>query len=366
MRRRTFLGLAAALGACLAGAGCAPAPSEGGPSGGPGFDTSRTALCVLETRENIAASRVIFYDGALAELGELRLPYAGLGGSWELPVVHGGVLFVIPEGYQGRKDERKALEIDLSTLGVRVHRIDRVGMYGIAANDDYVYACSNLNGSSYVSRCSRSGGEVVEAEERGVCVDSIVLCKDRLCAFATDIAAPDDRPWLYAYDLDLSLVERVDLSAFGKHQYRPLPWGGRVYFPSWSGTSEDAESQALGSYDPATGATEAFDLGRQVLEVVPWGERLVALFGDVHDDANGKTTSAAVCEATERWRPGEVVDLGYAFDHAVVRGDTLYTQSDRTLRTYDLTRGWEVQASAEISHIDGRFSCISGMVSAKG
>ena len=261
MRRRTFLGLAAALGACLAGAGCAPAPSEGGPSGGPGFDTSRTALCVLETRENIAASRVIFYDGALAELGELRLPYAGLGGSWELPVVHGGVLFVIPEGYQGRKDERKALEIDLSTLGVRVHRIDRVGMYGIAANDDYVYACSNLNGSSYVSRCSRSGGEVVEAEERGVCVDSIALCKDRLCAFATDIAAPDDRPWLYVYDLDLSLVERIDLSAFGKHQFRPLPWGGRVYFPSWSGTSEDAESQVLGSYDPATGATEAFDLG---------------------------------------------------------------------------------------------------------
>ena len=90
MRRRTFLGLAAALGACLAGAGCAPAPSEGGPSGGPGFDTSRTALCVLETRENIAASRVVFYDGALAELGELRLPYAGLDGSWELPVVHGG------------------------------------------------------------------------------------------------------------------------------------------------------------------------------------------------------------------------------------------------------------------------------------
>ena len=230
MRRRTFLGLAAALGACLAGAGCAPAPSEGGPSGGPGFDTSRTALCVLETRENIAASRVIFYDGALAELGELRLPYAGLGGSWELPVVHGGVLFVIPEGYQGRKDERKALEIDLSTLGVRVHRIDRVGMYGIAANDDYVYACSNLNGSSYVSRCPRSGGEVVEAEERGVCVDSIVLCKDRLCAFATDIAAPDDRPWLYAYDLDLSLVERVDLSAFGKYQFRPLPWGAGCTF----------------------------------------------------------------------------------------------------------------------------------------
>lgn len=170
MRRRTFLGLAAALGACLAGAGCAPAPSEGGPSGGPGFDTSRTALCVLETRENIAASRVIFYDGALAELGELRLPYAGLGGSWELPVVHGGVLFVIPEGYQGRKNERKALEIDLSTLGVRVHRIDRVGMYGIAANDDYVYACSNLNGSSYVSRCPRSGGARSSRPRSRACV----------------------------------------------------------------------------------------------------------------------------------------------------------------------------------------------------
>ena len=42
--------------------------------------------------------------------------------------------------------------------------------------------------------------------------------------------------------------------------------------------------------------------------MVPWGERLVALFGDARDDANGKTTSAAVCEATERWRPGEVVD----------------------------------------------------------
>ena len=88
--------------------------------------------------------------------------------------------------------------------------------------------------------------------------------------------------------------------------------------------------------------------------------------GDARDDANGKTTSAAVCEATERWRPGEVVDLGHALDHAVAGGDTLYAQLDRTLRTYDLTRGWEVQESAEISHIDGRFSHISNMALAEG
>ena len=105
---------------------------------------------------------------------------------------------------------------------------------------------------------------------------------------------------------------------------------------------------------------------RQVLEAIPRTERLVALFGDARDDANGKTTSASVCDAAERWRPGEVVDLGHALDHAVAGGDTLYAQPDWTLRTYDLTRGWEVQASAEIGHIDSRFSYISGMVSAKG
>ena len=60
------------------------------------------------------------------------------------------------------------------------------------------------------------------------------------------------------------------------------------------------------------------------------------------------------------------VDLGHALDHAVAGGDTLYAQLDRTLRTYDLTRGWEVQESAEISHIDGRFSHISNMALAEG
>lgn len=104
---------------------------------------------------------------------------------------------------------------------------------------------------------------------------------------------------------------------------------------------------------------------RQVLEEIPRTERLVALFGDARDGANGKTTSASVCDAAERWHPGEVVDLGHALDHAVAEGDTLYAQPDRTLRAYDLTRSWDVQTSAEIGHIDGRSSHISNMALAK-
>ena len=280
------------------------APELPWPSSGPSFDTTKTALCVLETRENIAASRVIFYDESLRELGDLRLPYAGLGQYAQLPVIHEGALFVIPGGYEGKRNERKVLEIDLSTLNVKAHTIDRVGMYGVAADDDYVYACSNLNGYSYIDRCTRSDGEVIEAKEEGLYVMSIILCEDRLCAFAEDILK--SKPWLLVYDLNLASVSRVDLSPCGRDQCRPLSWEGKVYFPSELGTKgDDDNSEMLGVYDVGTGTLEAIPLGMAIQEVIPWGGRLAAFFGDMHDSANGKTTPVALCDPSDGWSRGD-------------------------------------------------------------
>ena len=42
--------------------------------------------------------------------------------------------------------------------------------------------------------------------------------------------------------------------------------------------------------------------------------------------------------------------------------NTLYVQSEESLRAYDLTRDWAELGETQISHIDHRFSYISGML----
>ena len=69
-----------------------------------------------------------------------------------------------------------------------------------------------------------------------------------------------------------------------------------------------------------------------------------------------------LCDPSDGWSRGDPIDLGYASGHAVVRGDTLYVQSEESLRAYDLTRDWAELGETQISHIDHRFSYISGML----
>lgn len=366
MRRRTFLGLSALslLGILTTETSCTvqnflkfSKKSD--------FNTNNAFFCVLETRQNIAASRIIFYDVSLTELGELPLPYAGLGQNWNLPVVHDNILFVIPEGYQGKLDEKKVLEIDLSTLEVKTHMIDRIAMYGIAANDNYLYTCNNLNGITYISRCNRATEEVIGVSIEGVHASSIALCEGRICCFADHDSPSEYTSWLYVYNLDLNLVDKINLDTCGRAQFRPHVHNGTLFFPSWSDIDENSPrgSKVLGIYHIDSNTLETATFEREILEVLSWNDSLVMLFGDINDDGKaGRTTSIALCDP-ENWECNDLADLGYAVQHAAIKNDILCTHGDRVLRTYDLTQNWEIIKKTDVSHIDKQFSYISGMMS---
>jgi hypothetical protein len=54
---------------------------------------------------------MVLMDDELNVVYELRVGYANLGQDWQLPVVYDGSLYVIPEGIEGKLDEKKALRI---------------------------------------------------------------------------------------------------------------------------------------------------------------------------------------------------------------------------------------------------------------
>ncbi len=74
---------------------------------------------VIETSGSMATSRIAFYDAELNEKESLKLKYATVGDMFCNPVVYKGKLYVIPQGYDIKADEKKVLEVDLSNLKKR-------------------------------------------------------------------------------------------------------------------------------------------------------------------------------------------------------------------------------------------------------
>ncbi|MCI1645385.1 MAG: hypothetical protein LKI67_05050 [Olsenella sp.] len=334
--------------------------------------TAEASFGVIETRQFQARSRIILYDSELNELGDLPLDYATLGCDWNLSPVYDGTLYVIPQGYTTKRDEKTVLGVDLDDLSITRYSVDQINLYGVCADDDYVFTCSNLNNVSHISRVGRQTGDVTDIGETGVYIESLCLYGERLYAFASNSSLSSDvqgtslsaaldesSSWISIYDRDLRLIDTVTTTKLGSGRFRPVAAGGMLFFANWEDASGEVPSTQLGVYHTDTGVLEPHDFGKPVLDALPWNGCVLLLFGDIHSES---PTTAALYGPTT-WEPlTEEHDLTCAVMQSCISGDTLYVVgAERELLSFDLKDSLSPLGRSTVSHIDGDFSYVSGM-----
>ena len=155
--------------------------------------TEQASFGVIETRQFQARSRIILYDSELNELGGLPLDYATLGCDWNLSPVYDGTLYVIPQGYTTKRDEKTVLGVDLDDLSVTRYSVDQINLYGVCADDDYIFTCSNLNNVSHICRIDRQTGDVTDIGETDTYIESLCLYDGKLYASQREVPSRPTR-----------------------------------------------------------------------------------------------------------------------------------------------------------------------------
>lgn len=330
------------------------------------FDESLVSLGVVETRENRSSSRVVFYDDELNELGALSLPYAGVGSESGLTTVRDGMLYLVPKGLMGKRDERALLKVDLTNLGVTKIPLDRINIYEVVATDEHLFAVSNLNGSSFLSRYGLRDEKVIEVELSGVYVTSVCPLDNHLLVFCSNA---ERAPTLMVCDFELNSLQGVSLVALGSGQYRTRTCGAGVIICSWSNVSGTGTSSRLGIWHPESGELETFSFSRPVYDALPLSDgRLFVVLGTMHDGANGATARAMVFDPSDPEAAKIAADsaahteLGYAVNLCAARGDTVYlVDSERTIHELDCSRGIIEVRATTVSKMDGSHSYLSSI-----
>lgn len=330
----------------------------------------QAAVGLIETKQGTYESRILLYDAELREVGSRSFDYASLGTNWNLSPVVADDLHVIPQGLGNQKNGKEALCIDLEDYSTTSYPIDRVNLYGVSGTPDYLYACSNLNGDSFITRVDKRSKETSEICLEDTYVTSIMVYDEHLYAFASGSPLPGsaldpDSSWLNVYDLDMNLISSVEITECGTGQYRPAAWKNHVLFTSWTDPrqTDGLPSRALGIYDVQADSLTVKEFDSAVLEALPYGDCVLLLFGDIHAST---PTSAALFDPEESRLLDDPVDLGCSAHQRLIVDDDLYVlDSERTLRRFAIDDGFEQSEETSVSSMDGDYSYISGMFPAR-
>ena len=339
-----------------------------------GCDTTRRdgqpVVGLIETKQGEYMSRILLYDAELREVGSQSFDYASLGTNWNLSPVVADDLLVIPQGLGNQKNGKEVLCVDLEDYSETSYPIDRVNLYGISGTTEYLYACSNLNGDSFITRVDKKSKETSEISLEDTYVTSIMVHDKRLYAFASGSPLPEsaldpNSSWLNVYDLDLNLVSTVEITECGTGQYRPSAWGDYVLFTSWTDPLQAGglPSHALGLYDVQAGSLVVKEFDFPVLEALPYDDCVLLLFGDIHASTS---TSAALFDPVGMRLLFDPVDLGCsAHQRLIIDSDLYVLDSERTLRRFAIDDGFSPRGEIPVSSMDAGYSYISGMFPAQ-
>lgn len=322
------------------------------------FPIEEIEVGVIETRGNIGRSRLVFYDDALNEIGELPLKYATVGSVFQTPLVDNGELYLIPQGYDITKNEKKVLRIELQNMQTKKYKIDAIAMNSIAVCDEYIYTCNNLNGVSYINRCCKDDGKVDTITVDISYLTNILYANECLYTFGTDISENDGmHTYVNVYDKELNLIEQKDITSFGVAQYFALECGDYIYFTNGRDVKDQATS-IIGKINMYTYEIEQIDLEHiYPHELRVYQDYLVVSHYDAVVNKGGGISfyDLQTQEATY-----------YELEHGVSSMDIvdnhLYILHDRNLYQYDIDT-MQLKRKIEVSHIDEKYSYLTGVFS---
>ncbi|MBE6015245.1 MAG: hypothetical protein E7241_07750 [Lachnospiraceae bacterium] len=194
------------------------------------IDIGNASICVSETRGYQETSALVFYDMDLNEVGKKSYKYASFGEAFYTPEVYDNELYIVPQGIANRKDEKKVLRINLSSLCENIYNINQYAINSICVNEKYLYTCNTLNGNSCITRCDKKNNKVKEYIIEEMYVSKLVCTQENIFAFGLVSEGITNNVYLYVFDSNLNLVNRVDITACGSDHYKAVIRDGKLYF----------------------------------------------------------------------------------------------------------------------------------------
>ena len=177
---------------------------------------------IIETNGNEKNSEIKFYNKELKEISQLPIEDATLGNIFHNPIVYQDFLYVIPQGYAYSKDEKKVLEVNLKNLEKKEYKIDQLAMNSICVNNEFIYTCNTLNGDSYINQCNKKNEKVRSKKIKSIYISKLVCDESNIYAFGTSLERSKVRSYIFLYDQNLKLKDKIDITEYGICHYKAI------------------------------------------------------------------------------------------------------------------------------------------------
>lgn len=295
------------------------------------IDLEKACICVVETRGYDAQSALVFYDESLEEVGVFPLYYATLGQIFYTPSVYNGELYIVPQGIADRKDEKKVLKVNLSSLNTEIYTIDQYAINSISVNDNFIYSANTLNGDSHISKCNKSNKLVSEYVIERMYVSKLVCTDKRVFAFASISEKLQFKSYLFIFDEELNLLNQVDITEYGYDQYKAVIKGDMLYFSNSTANNDDAR-KTVGVYSIADNSIRVIKLSKDYPhDIMFYDDKLLVSHFDIvtHEGGGLSIYNPETSEA-------KYIDLNHGAEQMTIKGDYIYFLAKYKVYKYKL------------------------------
>lgn len=188
-------------------------------------------IAIIETTSNDEKSLVSYYDDNLKKIDSKFLNYAELGTNFYNPIYQGDQIFIVPRGLQGKHDEKKVISLNLTTGKNNEYVIDRNNIICTATSENYLFAGSNLNGISYLTRIKYEDKSVKEIMFNNEYLSLVITSDKYVIAFLTSINHENIYSKINVYNIDsLELKKTIDITELGINQTKYCLNKNMLYF----------------------------------------------------------------------------------------------------------------------------------------
>lgn len=317
-----------------------------------GISTKDISVGIIETRGNIAKSRILFFNEEMNKIGELPLKYATVGCIFYTPLISENKLYIVPQGYAQKKDEKTVLEIALQDLNIKKYTIEQIAMNDIAVNQNYIYTCNNLNGNSYINKCYKKYNKIENIKIPGTYISKLLYANNKLYAFGT--ADKTEFSYIYIYDNDLILQKKLDLNGYGTI-YKAIENNGEIFFTSFV-DSEKQPAKVLGKINTADNLIEFIKLSQNYpLDMVIYNSKLFISHFDIVARKGGGLSVYNLETKQQKY-----YKLNHGAEQMAIKKNKLYILADRKIHVYD-AKTIKLIKKVDITQMDSDFSYLSGL-----
>lgn len=201
------------------------------------------SVAVIETTSNVEKSLVTYYDGNLKKINSKFLDYAELGTNFYNPIYHDDQVYLVPRGLQGKHDEKKVISLNLADGENTEYDVNRNNIICAATNEDYLFAGSNLNAVSYLTRIKYEDKSEKEITFKNEYLHLVAVSDQYVIVFLTSTTAGYENTYskINVYDINsFELKKSIDITELGITQTKYCLNNNNLYFSNAYDKNDEA------------------------------------------------------------------------------------------------------------------------------